>query len=417
MKGYAGKVLMLLESSFLDDPRVRKEAFQLRDNGYAVRVISLKEGKEKKFREDIKGVICYRIPTVSFFKKSNISKSRLQIILYRMSSALGYILEYIYFTTACFAIAPYVAIRDGFNVIHVHNPPNTLSLVAIFYKLFGKLFIFDHHDLEPELYLSRYLLRDGIIYRVLLLLEKLSLRFANLVIATNHSYKIIEMKRAEISSEKIFVVRNGPEICSLHPVQADEELRKMGKTILVYVGVMGPQDGVDYLLRALWHLVYTLGQKDFYCIIIGEGDALNDLKKLCNELSLDTYIRFTGYIPKKDLIRYLSTADICVDPNPSSPLNDYSTWIKVMEYMAMGKPIVSFDLKETHFTAQEAAIYVTPNDEKEYAQTILGLMQDASTRERMGRYGIQRIRTELSWEIVSKNLISAYEWLFGGLIK
>jgi len=177
---------------------------------------------------------------------------------------------------------------------------------------------------------------------------------------------------------------------------------------------MGPQDGVDYMLRALRLVIDKFGRDDFYCVIIGLGDAVDDLKKLTADLQLENHVWFTGFIPFRDLLRYLSTADICLDPNPSSPLNDSSTWIKVMEYMALGKPLVSFDLKETRFSAQEAAMYATPNDEAEFAKAIVTLMDDAELRKRMGEFGRKRVQNELAWQHVSKNLLRAYDWLFAG---
>jgi glycosyltransferase involved in cell wall biosynthesis len=275
--------------------------------------------------------------------------------------------------------------------------------------LFGKRFVFDHHDLSPELYLSRFGTYSHIVYRALITIEKLSLRLADIVIATNESYKAIEILRGKIKREHIFVVRNGPDLNRVRLVPPDEKLKMMGKNILGYIGVMCPQDGVDYLLRSLRILLYDLKRNDFFCVIIGSGDSISDLKLLSFELKVEDHVWFTGFIPDEDVLRYLSTVDICVDPDPSSPLNDVSTWIKIMEYMALGKPIVSFELKETRYTAQEAAIYVPPNDEGEFAKAIARLMDDPAERGRMGSFGLKRIREELAWEHVSRNLILAYE--------
>jgi len=167
------------------------------------------------------------------------------------------------------------------------------------------------------------------------------------------------------------------------------------------------------MLRALHHLAYELHRRDFFCVIVGPGDALDDLRGLATSLGLDDYVRFTGFIPKADLLRYLSSADICLDPNPSSPLNDVSTWIKVMEYMALSKPVISFDLRETRFSAQEAAVYVVPNDTHAYARAIADLMDDREKRERMGRFGRQRVEHELAWEYSAHHLVLAYAKLFG----
>ena len=410
MKASVGRILMLVENPFPQDHRVRNEAVRLAEAGYQVSVIA-KKYPNQKITDTFMGIHIYRVPWFEVFKKSTESRSRLVSKLYNIGTKLGYITEYVYYTVAAFIYSIYISLTRGFDVLHLHNPPNTLFWVGFFHKFFGKKFVFDHHDLSPELFLSRYNTQGGIIYKTLLLEEKLCLRTANVVIATNESYKAIDMKRGNKKPEDIFIVRNGPDLNKFKPVEPDEELKKMGKTILIYIGVMGPQDGVDYFLRSLYHLVNDYNRKDFYCVIVGYGDSLQDLKNLRVELKLEDYCRFTDEIPFADLIKYLSTADIGLDPNPSNPLNDHSTWIKVMEYMALGKPIVAFDLKETHFSAQDAAIYVTPNDEKEYARAIRTLMDDPELRKKKGEYGKQRVYNELAWEKVSVKLLDAYRYL------
>src|SRR6266496_3598126 len=186
----------------------------------------------------------------------------------------------------------------------------------------------------------------------------------------------------------------------------------MNKTILCYIGSLNPQDGVDYLLRSLHHLAYVLNRRDFYCVIMGNGDSLEGLRALARELKLNGFVELTGYIPEKDLLANLAAADICVDPDPSSPLNDVSTWIKIMEYMAYGKPIVTYDLKETRYSAQDAAVYVEPNREEKFAEAIAQLMDRPDLRKKMGEFGRQRVENELQWLKVSRNLVLAYEHLF-----
>ncbi len=410
MKASAGKILMIVENPYPQDTRVRNEANKLYKAGYNVSVIA-KKYPNQQITENVSGVKVYRVPWFEVFKKSTESKSFILKLLFKIATKLGYIIEYFYFTFAAFIYSLVVLIKEGFDVVHLHNPPNTLFLIGLFYRIFGKKFVFDHHDLSPELYLSRYKTTGGIIHKALLLEEKLCLRSANLIIATNESYKEIDIKRGNKKPEDIFIVRNGPDLNLFREVEPDTELKNSGKKILVYIGVMGPQDGVDYLLRSLHILVNEFKRKDFYCVIIGPGDSLEDLKALREELNIQDYCRFTGKIPFEDLLTYLSTADICVDPNPSNPLNDYSTWIKVMEYMSLGKPIVSYNLKETRFSAREAALYATPNDEREFAQRIIELMDNPSLREEMGRFGKQRVQNELAWDIVSENLLAAYRKL------
>jgi glycosyltransferase involved in cell wall biosynthesis len=412
MKASAGRVLMLVENYFPADPRVRNEAFTLVDNGLQVSVIALRQATEA-WRENVRGVAVYRVPTLTLFKKLPAASSRLAALFKILQAVAGYILEYTYFTAACLCWSLYIAGREGFDVVHAHNPPDTLFVVGAFHRLFGKSFVFDHHDLSPELYLSRYKkTTHGFVSRGLLLFERLSLKLAAVAIMTNESYRAIAIKRHSIDPDRLFVVRNGPNLARVRLVEPDAALKSKGKTVLGYVGVMNPQDGVDYLLRALHHLIHDLGRTDFYCVLIGEGDSRHELEVLARDLGLADYVWFTGYIPDEDLLRYLSTAEICLDPNPSSPLNDVSTWIKVMEYMALGKPIVSFDLKETRISAGEAAIYVTPNDESGFAKAIARLMDDPDERLRMGAYGRARVHQELNWHVTSQNLLRAYSRLF-----
>lgn len=409
--GYAGKILMIGECEFIEDRRIYPEAKLLAQNNYKISVISLSK-KNTKFREIVDGIIIYTIPKITIFEKG-IRKPKNKFLQYinMFKKNIGYIIEYIYFTSACFLLSPLILFKDGFDVIHAHNPPDTLFIIGKLYKLFGKKFVFDHHDLSPELYLSRFGVQNGTMHRALLMVEKLACKTANVVIATNESYKKINMERNKVNAENIFIVRNGPDLERIKLSPPNPRLKAMNKKIFGYIGEINPQDGLDYLLRAIRHLVYDFGRKDFYCVIIGTGDAWADLVKLKSEFQLDDYVWFTNFIPDKDAIQYLSTADICLDPDPSSPLNDASTWIKIMEYMALGKPIVTFDLKETRITAQDAAIYVPPNNEIEFAKAIIKLMDNPDLRAKMGEYGQKRIREKLAWHHVSKNLLLAYKHL------
>ncbi len=412
MKEYAGRILMLVEDYFPADVRVNNEAFTLVNAGYRVAVIGLSKTGEKA-REDVNGVSVFRIPTLTLFKKSGkFNVPFISKVSSAVRSTIGYLFEYFYITSGCMLLSFYIFLKEGFDVIHAHNPPDTLFVVGAFYRIFGKKFVFDHHDLSPELYLSRYGVSDGLIHRGLLKVEKLCLRLADMVIATNESYKKIEIERGGLNPEKVFVVRNGPDLDRLKLTPPDEGLKKLDKKILGYVGAINPQDGLDYLLRAIRFMVYEMGRTDFYCVVIGSGDSLAELKGFAHELQIEDYVWFTGFVPEEDMLRYLSTADICIDPDPSSPLNDVSTWIKIMEYMALGKPIVSFDLAETRYTAQDAAIYVTPNNEEEFARAIVNLMDNPAQRAKMGAFGYERVQNELAWHHVSRNLISAYDTLF-----
>lgn len=413
MRESAGRVLMLVENRFPADTRVRNEASTLVDNGFKVTVLALRNPGEQP-REVVNGVTVYRIPRLTLFEKLPGAESSLvKRLINKVLVVVGYFSEYAYFTGSCLALSLYVAIREGVDVVHAHNPPDTLVVVGAVNKLLGKKFVFDHHDLSPELYMSRYKTGEDIVTRVLGFLEKCSVKLADVVIATNESYRAHDIARHSIDPEKVFIVRNGPDLRRVRLLEPDRGLQAMNKTILGYVGAMNPQDGVDHLLVALGHLVHDLKRRDFYCVLIGDGDSRVALEAQAKQLGIADLVFFTGFIPDEDLVRYLSSADICLDPNPSSPLNDVSTWIKVMEYMALAKPIISFDLKETRTSASDAAIYVTPNNEAEFAKAIARLMDDPAQRRMMGEFGKARVQRELSWQVTSRNLVQAYDRLFG----
>ena len=402
---------MVVENYFPQDTRVANEASLLIDAGYQVAVIALRRNGQTR-HEVLNGVDVYRLPTLELFKKTPCADAnRVNLLLVKLKSFLGYIVEYCYFTTACLVLSIYVFLKQGFDVMHAHNPPDTLFLVALPFKFFGRKFVFDQHDLCPELYRSRYGAADGFVARVLKILEWCSLKLADVTIATNESYKRIQIERANVNPRNIFIVRNGPNQMRMHQVAPSARLRSMDKCILCYIGSLNPQDGVDHLLRSLRHLLYDLKRSDFHCVIMGTGDSLQDLRSLAESLQLNGCVELPGFVSDDELQSNLAAADICVDPDPSSPLNDVSTWIKVMEYMAYAKPIVAFDLKETRFSAGEAAIYVRPNEEAEFATTVAQLMGEPELRNKMGAYGRRRVEEELQWSKVGRNLLKAYETL------
>jgi glycosyltransferase involved in cell wall biosynthesis len=407
----AGKILMLVENCFPQDTRVKNEANLLTKAGYQISVIALRT-QGQAGREIINSVEVYRLPTLELFKKTpSANVNRLDLLFVKLKSFLGYVVEYCYFTTACLIVSSYIFVRRGFDVIHAHNPPDTLFLVALPFKLLGKKFVFDQHDLCPELYRSRYRTTEGFATRLLRIVERCSLKLADVTIATNESYKQIQIERANKNPSDVFIVRNGPNQMRMTPVAPNPRLGEMNKCILCYIGSLNPQDGVDHLLRSLRHLLYDLKRSDFHCVIMGTGDSLQDLRALAAKLQLNGCVELPGFVSDEDLQSNLAAADICLDPDPSSPLNDVSTWIKVMEYMAYGKPIVAFDLKETRFSAGDAAIYVQPNKEAEFAETVAQLMGQPALRKEMGAYGRRRVEEELQWNKVGRNLLTAYETL------
>ena len=383
---------MVLENqTYPRDFRVRREATALTAAGYRVSIIC-PAGPGQPLRETLNGVRLYRYappPEATGF--------------------LGYLWEYGYAMAATWALSLLVFFGEGFDVVHAHNPPDTFVFIAAFYKIFGKRFVFDHHDLSPEMYQARFPGGgSGLVHGTLVFLERLTCRFADRVIATNESYKKIEMERDGVPGSRITIVRNGIELQNLPAVEPDRILCPAGKTIIGYIGVMGFQDGVDYLLRALGHLFRDLRRTDFFCILVGDGDAFPSLKSLSEQLGLSEQILFTGMVPYSEVSRYLGAADICVAPEPSAPYNNRSTAVKLMEYMSLAKPIVAFDLTEHRFTAQDAAVYVKPNDELEFARAVAELMDDPARRKKMGFLGRQRMETELAWQYSVPKLLQVY---------
>lgn len=383
---------MLLENNpFPGDLRVRREANSLIEAGFQVTVIS--PGKRALPRyENVNGVHVYR-----FLAPPS------------GDGLLGYVWEYGWSLFSSFYLTVWVFLRRGFDVIHAHNPPDLFVLIGVCFRIFGKKFVFDHHDLSPEMYQARFRRgRQGLVFKSLAFFEKLSCRFAHQIIATNESYKTVEIERAKILPGKVTIVRNGPDLRRVKPVDPDPELRQRASTILGFVGIMGPQDGVDYFLRALDHLIREQGRTDVYAVIMGKGDAVPGLKKLTTELGLDDYVWFTGRVSDDDMLRFLSTADICIDPDPYDPFNDRSTMIKMMDYMAVGKPIVAFDLTEHRASADDAALYSRHNDIEDFAENIAILIDNPELREKMGAYGRLRMEEQLAWHHQVKNLLHVY---------
>ena len=383
---------MLLENqTYPRDFRVRREATALTAAGYRV-VVICPAAPGQPFRETLNGVRLYRYAQPP-----------------RANSFLEYLWEYGYSMIVTFVLSLVVLFREGFDAVHAHNPPDAFVFIAAFYKLFGKRFIFDHHDLSPEMYQARFPGGGSrLVHGALVFLEKFTCRLADRVIATNESYKKVEMERGHVPEARITVVRNGIELQNLPPVEPDGNRRPDGKTIIGYIGVMGFQDGVDYLLRALGHLVRDLRRTDFSCVLVGGGDAFPYLRSLAGQLGISEQVLFTGMVDHSEVPRYLGAADICVAPEPSAPYNDRSTAVKVMEYMSLAKPIVAFDLTEHRFTAQGAAAYVKPNDELEFARRIAELMDDPARRKKMGLLGRQRMETELAWQHSIPKLLEVY---------
>lgn len=375
------------------DRRVWQECQALRDAGWEVHVICPAGTTRDTEREaEIDGVRIHRYP-----------------LRPATGGPLGYLREYGLSLLHTWRLARRVGRVFGrIDVVHACNPPDLFFLVARGLRRRGTRFVFDQHDLVPELYLSRFDRGRDALYRLVLWLERRTYRAADVVIATNESYRAAALSRGGKRPEEVFVVRSAPVVERFHEVPAEPELRRGKPHLLCYLGVMGPQDGVDYALRALALLRGELGRDDWHAVFVGAGDTFDDMRALARRLGLSDVVQFTGRIPDEDLLRYLSTADVCLAPDPYNPLNDVSTMNKIMEYMAMGRPVVSFDLREARVSAGDAAVYAPPNDEAEFAKLVALLLDDPEERRRMGETGRARVAGPLSWEHSRAALIAAY---------
>jgi len=389
------KILIIVENAPVPfDTRVMKEAVSLHEAGYEVTVLCPRAKGAMLGHEMIGGVRVYRHPMPE-----------------EGNSAFGYLREYSWALFWEFWYVWWIYLRHGFDVIQGCNPPDDIFLVALPFKLFGVKYIFDHHDAIPELYLSKYGKR-GILYKTQVLLEKLTYRFSDVVIATNASYSDLALTRGHIPAEDIFIVRNGPDLETFKIVAANPAL-KYGKAHLVgYVGTMSDQDGLDILIEVALH-IKKLGRSDIHFTCVGGGPALPSLRKMLEEKDVGDIMNFTGRISDEQLLETLSTADVCVNPDRPCEMNDISTMIKIMEYMALGKPIVQFDLREGKVSALDAAVYAdTRNQVEDFAAKIFWLIDSPDERKRMGEFGRRRVEKELAWEYSVRNLLAAYERAF-----
>jgi len=374
------------------DTRVWQECQALRADGWEVHVICPIGHFEDSEREaEVEGVRLHRFPLRA-----------------ATGGPVGYLREY---ALALFHLLRLAWRLGPVDVVHASNPPDLMFLVAKVLKRRGAWFVFDHHDLVPELYLSRFDRGQDALYRATRWLERKTFEAADVAIATNESYREIAVDRGGMDPDRVFVVRNAPADQRVRTVTPDPALAEGKQHLLCYLGTMGPQDGVDYAVRALRTLRDVHGREDWHAAFIGAGDCLDELKQLAADLGLESMITFTGRVSNDDLCRYLSTADICLAPDPRNALNDVSSMTKIVEYMTVGKPIVSFDLRETRFTAQEAAVYAEPNSERDFAKLIVKLLDDPSERSRMGKVGQARALGELSWDRSRGALLSAYKIL------
>ncbi len=395
MSEFAGKhVLIIIENLPAPfDRRVWQEANTLRENGAEVSIICPKmKGYTESF-EQIDGIDIYRHPLPT-----------------EGSGALGYLLEY---SAAIFwelVLSFKIFFKKRFHVIHGCNPPDLIFLTALPFKLFGVRYVFDHHDINPELYLAKFD-RKGIFYRCMLFFERLTFKVADYSIATNESYKEIAIRRGGMQPAKVAVVRSGPSLSRLKLTAGNLEYKKGRKYLVGYVGVIGVQEGLDLLLESIQHI--TRQRDDVQFAIVGGGTSLEEIKQLAEDMQLSGYVDFYGRVSDEKLVDVLNTCEVCVNPDKPTEMNNLSTMNKIMEYMALKKPIVQFDLKEGKASAGEASLYAIPNDTRDFAEKIIDLLDDEERRRTMSEYGYDRVVQELSWDYESQKLLHFYRQVLG----
>lgn len=393
--GKKKKVLIIVENLPVPfDRRVWQEACALQKNGYQVSIICPTGRNYEKRFEQINGISIYRHP-----------------LPLEGSGAMGYLIEYSAAAFWQFLLAVKVFLKHGFDVIQACNPPDTIFLIALFFKLVaGKRFIFDHHDINPELYIAKFNRKDKF-YQLLLLLERLTFKTADFSIATNNSYRQIAIERGKMAPGRVAVVRSGPSLERMQKGPANDKWKNGRKYLIGYVGVMGEQEGIDHLIEAVRTIVNEIKRHDIQFVLIGDGTMRSKLQSHVRGLQLEEFITFTGRVSDAQLLEILNTADICVNPDIANDMNDKSTMNKIMEYMALGKPIVQYDLKEGRFSAQKASLYAKRNDPGSLAENMVRLIDEPELRSTMGSFGENRVRKELHWGIESKKYLKVYDKL------
>jgi glycosyltransferase involved in cell wall biosynthesis len=390
-----GRVLIIVQNlSVPFDRRVWLECLSLIDAGFRVAVVCPKAPGDPPYA---------RLNGVEMFKYRPYAPG---------GSSVSFVLEYLYSFLATLVLSLKASVRGRFTAVQSCNPPDLFWPIGLLFRLLhGSSFVFDHHDLCPELYQSRFPNGNPVIYRALRLMERCTTKAADHVIATNDSYRQIVLDRDGIAPTCVTVIRTGPDLTRLRRTAAEPSLRRARPHLAAYLGVMGPQDGVDLVLEMADHVVHKLGRRDISFTLIGSGDCFDDLVALSDRLDLSDFVTFTGRIPDVDVAAILSTADVGISPDPKNPLNDLSTMNKTMEYMAFALPVVAFDLHETRISAGDAAVYATPNDVGELAQLLIDLVDDKPRRRSMGMVGRARIEQELAWDHQAPRYVGVYEQL------
>lgn len=393
----AVRVLFLIENiSILSDRRVRQEAAALAGAGCEVTVVCPRFKTEPRLPAFLEGARVYSYPQP-----------------WQGTGLLTYALEYGWGLLATLFLVMLVGLRRGFDILHAANPPDLFFLLGATFRCLGKKFVYDQHDLSPEIFEAKFGSRIRFLHRLLLLLERCSYSSAGLVIVTNHSFHRLAMTRGGCPQEKVFIVRNAPDLRRFRCGPAHSELKQGAAFLAVYAGIMGTKTGVDRVIRAVRHIVYGRGRKEVHFALLGDGDCRQAFQQLARSLEVEGYISFPGFVGDQELLAWLSTADVCLAPDPPIPVNQLCSSTKILEYMSCGKPTVCFDLKEARYSAGPSAVYVAKDDAAQFGDAILELLDDPARRLRMSRIGLQRVREELNWERSSMTLLEAYRRLTG----
>lgn len=383
------RVLILLQNEPIpSDRHVWNESTALARAGYDVTVICpTGEERDRRRFHKIDGVTIYRYEP----RRADVR-------------AIGYAVEYLAALWSIRRLAHGLSRKRPFDLVHACSPPDFLLLAALGLRRRGARFVFDHHDLTPELYLTRF--GGGLLHRVTLAAEQIAFRAADVVLSVNDSYRRVAIERGRRDPADVVVVRTGPDLKRFVPSEPDPALKRGKPFLLSYAGVMGPQDGVDHALRALAEL-HSL-RNDWHAVFMGDGDVIDAMRALREELGLVDCVEFTGWVEHDTISRVLSTSDVCLAPDPKNALNDVSSMVKISEYMAMSRPIVSYDLAESRVGAVEAAVFAAPANHAEFARLVSELLDDPGRRATMGAAGRARAEGFLAWEHQERALLAAY---------
>lgn len=386
------RVLMIVENNPVPlDRRVWQEATALRDAGCRVTVISPRHSRARRSNEVIDGIRVIRHPRVVEAARS-----------------WEYVVEYANALFWEIAISAYVILSIGVDVVHIANPPDTAFILAPLFRLVGARVIFDQHDLSPEIYEEKFS-RRGLLWWLVRAAERASFRAVDLVITPNESMRRLAISRGGLDPDVVQVVRNGPDT-SLFPAVSPMSVEGNGhKHRVCYMGIIGEQEGLEGYIRVIDDIVHRRGRTDIEFLIVGDGTGLPALKGQAETAGLSEHVRFTGYLTGEALGRAVASADVCVVPEPATPLTESSTLVKTMEYMALAKPVVQYDLEEARVTAGDTAVYARRNDEDDLADKIVWLLDNPDTRAELGARAARRVREKLAWEHQVPDLLASYE--------